>query len=76
MGMPSIWERHEESPILHEPGDSPSLGFSEQLSAQVMTTLSVVTTGPLWVGMNVSRCGFHCVTPRKLPGLSSHMKQE
>lgn len=48
-------ERHEGSPILHEPGESPNLGFSEQLSAQGMTTLSVVTTGPLWAGMNISR---------------------
>lgn len=55
MGMTSIWERHEESPTLHEPGDSPSLAFSEQLSAQGMTTLSVVTTGHLWAGMNISR---------------------
>lgn len=27
MGMTNIWERHEENPILHEPGESPSLGF-------------------------------------------------
>lgn len=55
MGMTSIWERHEENPILHEPGESPNLGFSEQLSAQGMTAPSVVTTGPLWTGMNVSK---------------------
>lgn len=43
----NICERHEESPILHKPEESPNLGFSEQLSAQGMTTLGVITTGPL-----------------------------
>lgn len=55
MGTTNTWERHEQSPILHEPAESPNLGFSEQLSAQGMTTLSVVTTGPLWAGTNVCR---------------------
>lgn len=55
MGMTNTWERHERSLILHEPARSPNLGFSEQLSAHRMTTLSMVTTGPLWVGMNLSR---------------------
>lgn len=55
MGMTNTWERHQQSPILHEPAESPNLGFSEHHSAQGMTTLSVVTTGPLWAGMTVSR---------------------
>lgn len=34
MGMTSIRERHEENPMLHEPEESPNLGFSMQVSAQ------------------------------------------
>lgn len=67
MGMTSIWERHKESPILHEPGESPSLGFPEQLSAQGMTTLSVVTTGPLWAEMNVSRVWISLCYSQEIP---------
>lgn len=51
-----VWERHGQSPILHEPVEFPNLGrgLSEQLSAQGMATLNVVTTESLRAGMNIS----------------------